>query len=180
MCYNGGMTTDADTIVSLVANGMPLRDAATAHDLTVAEARTMIDEEAARCFSGDELRRQWLLEAHRLRELGQKYFAKAMGDGAEAANSAVIFIKASERLATLTGMNAPIGHAVQVIHREAPPQPKTSTEKLRSLLDQVMHISMRERELLDRRELDGDTSPEVLTEINELRAARGQPPLPPT
>ena len=58
MCYNGGMTTDADTIVSLVAKGASLRDAARAHDLTVAEVRTMIDEEAARCFSDDELRRQ--------------------------------------------------------------------------------------------------------------------------
>jgi hypothetical protein len=31
--------------------------------------------------------------------------------------------------------------------------------------------------LLDRRELDGDHSPDVLAEINELRAARGKLPL---
>jgi hypothetical protein len=42
-----------------------------------------------------------------------------------------------------------------------------------------MRLTPRERELLDRRELDGDGSAEVLAEINELRAQRGKPPMGP-
>jgi hypothetical protein len=172
-CYNAAMIVDADSIVSLVANGMSLRDVAKAHDLTVTEVRGIIDEEAARCFAGAELRRQWLLEARRLRELGQKYYGKAMGDGEEAANSAVIFIKASERLATLTGMNAPIGHAVRVIHQAAPPEQKTSTQEILAALDNVLGITARERQLEDKQ----DYSDEKLTadeqaELTELRSAR--------
>jgi hypothetical protein len=119
MCYNAVMIVDVDAIVSLVANGMPLRDVAKAHALTVTEVRKVLDEESERCLSGAELRRQLLLEARRLRELEQKYYGKAMGDGEQAASSAIIFIKASERLATLMGMNAPIGHCVQLIHQAA-------------------------------------------------------------
>jgi hypothetical protein len=98
----------------------------------VAEVRKIIDQEAALAFSGEQLRREWLLEARRLRELGQKYFARAMTD--DDINCAAIFIKASERLATLTGMNAPIGHAVQVIH---PPAAQTSTEQIRAAIDRI-------------------------------------------
>ena len=60
-----------------------------------------------------------------------------MGDGEEAANSAIIFIKASERVATLTGMNASIGHAVQVIHQAAPVVQQTSTQEIAAVLDEL-------------------------------------------
>src|SRR5215831_18700024 len=115
---------------------MSLAEIAAAQGMTVSEVREIIDQEAARCFAGEELRRTWLLEARRLRELGQKYYRKAMGDGEEAANSAVIFIKASERLATLTGMNAPIGHSVQIMHQVAEPQ-MTSTDRIHAALDRI-------------------------------------------
>src|SRR5215831_17347606 len=102
---------------------MSLAEIAAAQGMTVSQVREIIDQEAARCFAGEELCRAWLLEARRLRELGQKYYDKAIGDCESAANSAIIFIKASERLATLTGMNAPIGHAVQLmVHATAPPE----------------------------------------------------------
>jgi len=78
-CYNAGMIVDADAIVSLVANGMSLRDVAKAHDLMVVDVRTIIDEEAARCFAGAELCRQWLLEARRLRETRAEVLRQ--GDG---------------------------------------------------------------------------------------------------
>jgi hypothetical protein len=42
----------------------------------------------------------------------------------------------------------------------------------------ILHISVRERELLDRLELQGEDTPEIRDEINELRAKRGEPPLP--
>src|SRR5262245_36443045 len=80
-CYKGGMTMEVDTIVLAAANGMSLAEIATAQGIAVSEVRAIIDQEAARCFAGEELRRAWLLEARRLRELGQKYYSKAMGDG---------------------------------------------------------------------------------------------------
>jgi len=75
----------------------------------------------------------------------------------------------------LLGLNPPLGHAVQVIEH-APAEKKTTTEGLRDILDNVLGIAFRERQLLDRRELNGDDSAETLTEINELRTARGKPP----
>ena len=79
----------------------------------------------------------------------------------------------------MLGLNPPIGHAVQVI-QHAPAAKKTNTQEMRDLLDDIMGITLRERQLLDRRELDGDESTEVLTEINELRSARGKPPYNPS
>lgn len=126
---------DHDAIIHEAVHGRALRDIARSHDLTVAEVRKIIDQEAALAFSGEQLRREWLLEARRLRELGQKYFGRAMTD--DDINCAAIFIKASERLATLTGMNAPIGHAVQLIHATAPPAAQTSTEQIRAAIDRI-------------------------------------------
>jgi hypothetical protein len=62
-------------------------------------------------------------------------------------------------------------------HYTAPQVQQTSTQKLRGVLDSILHISPRERELIDRHELDSDNRPEVLAEINQLRAERGKPPL---
>jgi hypothetical protein len=121
------------------------------------------------------MREAWMLEARRLEAVGMKFYRKAMDDSDPQA--AIVFVKTSERRATLMGADAPIGHAVQVMHQAAAPVQQTSTQKLRGLLDNILHISARERELLDRRELDGDESPETLVEINQLRAARGEPPL---
>ena len=67
--------TDPDDIVSLAANGMPVRDIAAARGLAETEVRKIIDQEAACCFEGAHLRREFLLETTRLRELGQKYSA---------------------------------------------------------------------------------------------------------
>ena len=82
----------------------------------------------------------------------------------------------AERRSILLGLNPPLGHAVRVVQHEPATKP-TSTQEIRGLLDDVMRITPRERELLDRRELDGDGSAEVLAEINELRAQRGKPPM---
>ena len=125
---------------------MSLAEIAAAQGMTVSEVREIIDQEAARCFAGEELRRTWLLEARRLRELGQKYYDKAMGDAEDAANSAVIFIKASERLATLTGMNAPQGHSVSLIHEVAQPHRQTGTDKIRAAIDRIQGRKLEARQ----------------------------------
>jgi hypothetical protein len=56
---------------------------------------------------------------------------------------------------------------------------QTSTEKIRAALDNVMGISVRERELEDKADY-GDTplTSEERAELDRLRAERGQPPLP--
>ena len=64
-----------------------------------------------------------------------------------------------------------------IIHRSEPVRERTSTEKIRSLLDNVLHITPRERELLNREEDEGST-PEIRADINRRRAERGKPPLP--
>src|SRR5262245_59853099 len=112
-CYNAAMA-DPDEIVLLAANGVSLREIALQHRMSEDEVREIIDREAARCFEAAHLRRQFLLEARRLRELGQKFYDRAMsGDGD--VNAAAIYIKASERLSTMAGMNHPVGYAVQIV-----------------------------------------------------------------
>ena len=108
----------------------------------------------------------------RLDELQEAFHEQAMGGDVQ---SGALVAKIIERRCTMLGLHTPPAMTLQVVEAQAPKQ--TSTHKIRGLLDNIIHISPRERELLDRRELDGDDSPEVLAEINELRAVRGKPPL---
>ena len=124
----------ADDIVAMATTGMKIADIARACAMTQADVLRVLDTEAAENFSGEALRRAWMIEARRLDALGKLYYARAMEGDAE---SAVIFLKTSERKATLTGMNAPIGHAVQVMHTVAP-QPRNSVEDMRATLDELM------------------------------------------
>ena len=127
---------DHDVIIHEAAHGRSLRDIAGSRNLTLDEVRKIVNEEAALALDGQNLRREWLLEARRLRELGQKYFSRAMTD--DDLNSGLLYIKASERLATLTGMNAPIGHAVQVMHATAPPAiGGTSIDRIAAAIDRI-------------------------------------------
>jgi hypothetical protein len=127
---------DANAIVQAVARGLAVRDVATASGVTEAEVRSLIDLQAANRFDGKHLRRELLFEVARLDALGAKYFARAMaGDGD--INAGVLYVKISERKATLTGMNAPLGHAVQIIHQVARPRPQTTTEDVDALIDAI-------------------------------------------
>jgi len=144
------------------------------HGCSVTEVNTALDHHPIELDRDTFLKRTLAMELVELDELQQAFREKALGDRDVA--SATLLVRGGERRSTLLGLNAPIGHAVQVVQHE-PKEYKTSTEKLRGMLDNIMHISHRERQLLDRRELEGDSSPEVLDEINQLRAARGKPPL---
>lgn len=133
---------DHDAIIPAAVHGRALGEIARSHDLTLAEVRSIIDAEAARAFSGEELRRELLLEARRLRELGQRYFDRAMADDdMNAANAAAIYIKASERLATLTGMNAPQNSAVTLINATPAAGQQTSTERLTAVINALCATS---------------------------------------
>jgi hypothetical protein len=169
------MTEDeADAIVLAVANRTPVRDIAKIYGITEAEVHATVDQRAADMFDGAKLRRKMMLEDRRLQALGEPHYANGLaGDVA----SAVTYVKISERRATMTGMSAPMGHVVQLIHAANLPKEQTSTERIRSVLDNILHITHRERVLLDRHELEGDNDPATIAEINKLRAARGEPPL---
>src|SRR6478672_4751379 len=147
---------------------------ARAHDCTVDEVNVALDRHPIELDRDRFLKRTLALELMRLDQLEMAFEGKAIRDRDVAAGT--LMVKIAERRATLLGLNPPLGHAVQVIQHE-PVEKKTSTEELRDVLDNIMRITPRERQLLDRRELDGDGSPEVLAKINELRAARGKPPL---
>jgi hypothetical protein len=88
----------------------------------------ILDEEAARQLGAEELRRGLCLEKLRLEALLRTHFARAMeGDTVCAA----LYVKTSERLNSMLGTNAPIGHAVTLIHSAAEPvEQETSTRKM--------------------------------------------------
>jgi hypothetical protein len=111
-----------------VYGGQSVESIARSRRLTVAEVTRIVDEEAARRMSGEELRRGLYVEAVRLEALLRRHFAAAMeGDTI----SAALYVKTSERLSSMIGTNAPIGHAVHVIHSSAKPvEQGTSTQRM--------------------------------------------------
>lgn len=130
---------DRDAIINEAIHGTALREIARSHALTLAEVRSVIDDEAAHAFSGEQLRREWWLEASRLRALGQRYFDRAMSDDdMNAANAAAIYIKASERLSSLTGLNAPQSSAVTLINATPPAGQQSSTARFQAVIDRLL------------------------------------------
>ena len=69
-----------------------------------------------------------------LDELEVAFRDKAIVDRDVAAG--VLLVKVAERRASLLGLNAPLGHAVQVIQHEPENKP-TSTERLRAAIDRI-------------------------------------------
>jgi hypothetical protein len=111
----------------LVYGGGTVESIARARRLRVAEVARIVDKEAARRLSGEELRRGLYVETMRLEALLRRHFAAAMqGDTI----SAALYVKTSERLSSMIGTNAPIGHAVHVINSSEPVEQVSSTRKL--------------------------------------------------
>jgi len=69
-----------------------------------------------------------------LDELEVAFRDKAIVDRDVAAG--VLLVKVAERRASLLGLNAPLGHAVQVIQHEPENKP-TSTERLRAAIERI-------------------------------------------
>jgi hypothetical protein len=124
---------EQDAIVHEAACGLPLREIARSRSMTVADVTQTLDEAAARMFSGVELRRALLLEVTRLREIERRHFERC-----DEVPSAAIYLKSSERLASLIGMNQPIGMSVQLIQAKQIEQQESSTENLRRIFAEVM------------------------------------------
>src|SRR5262245_50509955 len=126
---------DPDVIVLAAANGMSVTDIARSHGLTEIQVQTVITQEAARCMEGEHMRREWMLEARRLRALGMKYYELGMqGDP----TAAMVFLRASERLSTLSGLNHPIGYSVNLINSSPPVSDEgTSTDRIERVLARI-------------------------------------------
>jgi hypothetical protein len=123
---------DLDAIVDEAAKGQPLREIAKAHGMSIADVNHVLDAAAAHAFSGEQLRREWYLEAHRLRNVIRTHYARR-----DDVASAAICIKASERLCAMTGMNAPSNYSVQLAIANAPTLEQSSTERMRARMAEI-------------------------------------------
>lgn len=104
---------DAIAILREAVEGRSARQIAEARGLTTQEVNRVLDREAAEMLSGEGTRRMIAVESERLNQMKQKLWNRYMTDGDNA--SAALFIKASERHASMLGHNHPAGHVVQVI-----------------------------------------------------------------
>jgi transposase len=172
--------TEVDTLAivqAIAANGASYEKVAKAFGLTAADVRSVINQAAGDRLSGEALRRELLLEVTRLDQLLTKYHGKAMADAPDALASGALYHKLCERKHTLCGLNPVTGYAVQVIHSEAAPRPKTTTEEIGDVLDELRGISQRERALCDKsdehRYNDGPAlTPDEQSELSEIQRAR--------
>jgi hypothetical protein len=86
------------------------------HGCSVAEVNAALDHHPIEVDRDTFLKRTLAMELVELDELQQAFRNKALEDQDVAAGA--LLIKVAERRATLLGLNAPIGHAVQVIQHE--------------------------------------------------------------
>jgi len=82
--------------------------------------------------------------------------------------------KIIERRCTMLGLYTPPAMTLQAVEAQAPK--RTSIQKARDRLDNIMGITVRERQLINK-EADEGFDPQVRAEINQVRAQRGKPPL---
>ena len=93
-----------------------VRRIADEYGCTVDEVNACLDHHPIELDRDKYLKRTLALELLRLDELEVAFRDKAIVDRDVAAG--VLLVKVAERRATLLGMNAPLGHAVQVIQHE--------------------------------------------------------------
>ena len=146
------------------------------HGLSEGEVTAVLDRAADVWFTGEHLRRELLLEVERLNALERHYYEKALGAGEGATAAGALYVKLQERKSVLIGLNAPAQSAALIIHQSVPAKQVTSTERIRAALDRIVGVTPRERELTDQ----GARNAEALAELNDLRAQRDKPPLPPS
>ena len=112
----------------------PERAIADDNGCTIDEVHAVLDRHPIEVDRDKYLKRALALQLLQLDELEIAFREKALMDRDVAAG--VLLIKVAERRATLLGLNAPIGHAVQVIQHDPPNKP-TSTERLRAAIDRI-------------------------------------------
>jgi len=157
-----------DEIVQAVADGLSATKAAQQFGVGVNKVRELIKRATDALADGETLRREWMLEDRRLRSIGLLFYDKARREGNPA--DAMIFIKANERRSVMNGANAPTSYQIHLMNEVAPIHNKSSTVQVRAALDNVMGITPRERELLDKQQhpLIGE-APLTDAEVSELK-----------
>jgi hypothetical protein len=123
-----------EAICDALMSGLSARAVARQFGMAEREVLAVWDEEARRCFNGEQLRKQVALEVRRVRAASLKYFNKGMQlpDGELATT---VYFKGVERLMYMLGANQPQQFAVHMIHQAAPAP--TSTERLKAALDRL-------------------------------------------
>jgi len=114
-------------VLDALIGGLSLAGVADRFGISKSAVQAILKQETDRVYDGAEMRAEWMLTARRLRRMELAFDKKAVEQLDCAA--AIVAIKASERRATLTGANAPIGHAVAVMTQSAE-EPTSSTEKM--------------------------------------------------
>jgi hypothetical protein len=123
------MTDDGDgeAIILERVNGKSVRDIARERGMTQAAIEAIIDRAAEEALSARALRRLLHVEACRLEAIKSVLFEKAMaGENAAAA----IYIKASERLSSMIGINSPQGHYVTISSTIEPAEQPSNTVRM--------------------------------------------------
>ena len=126
---------DHSDIVQAIADGLTIAKTAERFGVTIDEVRTAIKEAVKELSDGDALRQEWMLEDRRLKAIGLKFYNIAMQD--DDPQSAIVFLKASERRATLNGLNAPQSYSVQLMNQSAPVEQMGSIDKIEAAINRM-------------------------------------------
>src|SRR5215831_20635269 len=101
---------DREGIITAMAAGENAARVAARLGVSIKQVRTAMSEAVSEMATADTLREEWFLEDHRLKTLGLRFYEIALRDNDPQA--AVVFLKASERRATLDGANAPTSFVI--------------------------------------------------------------------
>ena len=112
----------------------PERRIADDHGCTVEEVHAVLDRHPIEADRDKYLKRALAMQLLQLDELEVAFRDKAIVDRDVAAG--VLLVKVAERRASLLGLNAPLGHAVQVIQHEPENKP-SSTDRIRVAIDRI-------------------------------------------
>jgi hypothetical protein len=108
--------------------GKTAREIARLRGLTMMEVNRSLDRSAAAMFSAEGTRRAMAAEVQRLEALKSMLFHRTMDQGDMVAGA--LYVKVSERMATMLGWNHPIGHVVSVTSNLEPEEHESSTMTL--------------------------------------------------
>jgi hypothetical protein len=112
----------------------PERAIADDNGCTVDEVHAVLDRHPMEVDRDRYLKRALAMQLLQLDELEVAFRDKAIVDRDVAAG--VLLVKVAERRASLLGLNAPLGHAVQVIQHEPENEP-SSTDRIRAAIDRI-------------------------------------------
>jgi len=112
----------------------PERRIAEDHGISIDEVHAVLDRHPIEVDRDKYLKRALAMQLLQLDELEVAFRDKAVVDRDVA--SGLLLVKVAERRSTLLGLNAPLGHAVQVIQHEPENKP-SSTDRIRVAIDRI-------------------------------------------